>query len=107
MESLDTSNHKNPGIATMNPPAHSGNEAYLSAGGKIKEIIEIVKRIGYKVLEVRIENCKVYFRLPDDISRREVEDVVAIISKQIPAKPFGVPRPWRRGFNINIKYLGG
>jgi hypothetical protein len=68
---------------------------------KIKGIVK--KYFNVDVLEVVQAIDKVYFRLPDDLSRGEVEAIVATISREVPCKPFGTP--WKRGFNIKRIYL--
>ncbi|MCR6692503.1 MAG: hypothetical protein MRT15_08935 [archaeon YNP-LCB-003-016] len=75
-------------------------------GGKmdIEKIKEIVKKeFNIDVLEVVQAIDKVYIRLPDDLTRGEVEAIVATVSREVPCKPFGTP--WRRGFNIKRIYL--
>ncbi|WP_304329725.1 hypothetical protein [Candidatus Culexarchaeum yellowstonense] len=68
---------------------------------KIKEIVK--KEFNIDVLEVVQAIDKVYIRLPDDLTRGEVEAIVATVSREVPCKPFGTP--WRRGFNIKRIYL--
>jgi hypothetical protein len=70
---------------------------------RIKEIVK--KEFNIDVLEVVETVDKVYFRLPDDLTRGQVEVIVATISREVPCKPFGTP--WRRGFNVKRIYLGG
>jgi hypothetical protein len=75
-------------------------------GGKmdIEKIKKIVKEcFNLDILEVVQTVDKVYFRLPDDLTRGEVEAIVATISREVPCKPFGTP--WKRGFNIKRIYL--
>jgi hypothetical protein len=71
---------------------------------KVGKIKEIVKKMGYDVIETAVVSGRMCFRLPDDLTRREVEDVAAFVSKNgFPCSPFGVP--WRRGFNVRLIYL--
>jgi hypothetical protein len=70
---------------------------------KVKEIVK--KKFNIDVLDVVEAIDKVYFRLPDDLTRGEVEAIVAAISREVPCKPFGTP--WRRGFNIKRIYIEG
>jgi hypothetical protein len=70
----------------------------------IEKIKKIVKEcFNLDILEVVQTVDKVYFRLPDDLTRGEVEAIVATISREVPCKPFGTP--WKRGFNIKRIYL--
>jgi hypothetical protein len=65
----------------------------------IDRIKKIVGDMGYSILKVQVDRGKVYFQLPDDLTRREVEDIAARLSMRgIPCKPFGTP--WRRGFHV-------
>jgi hypothetical protein len=65
------------------------------------DVLEVVQAIDKVYLVQAID--KVYFRLPDDLTRGEVEAIVATISREVPCKPFGTP--WKRGFNIKRIYL--
>lgn len=51
---------------------------------RIKEIVK--KEFNIDVLEVVETVDKVYFRLPDDLTRGQVEAIVTAISREVPCK---------------------
>jgi hypothetical protein len=74
----------------------------------IDKIKKIVEDMGYKITCIQVDREKTYFQLPDDLTRREVEDIAARLSMRgIPCKPFGTP--FKRGFHVRtilIEWMG-
>jgi nucleoid DNA-binding protein len=78
-----------------------------------EELIEMISKIVSKISKIEaIEESidKIYFKLPDDLTRKEVEAIVTQINNSLATKmisvtvsPFGTP--FKRGFHIKKKYL--
>ena len=75
-------------------------------GKVIEGIIGEVEKEGYRVVKVINEADRVSFILEDSLTRREVEALCdTLYWKGIPAKPFGIPAGYKRGFHIKKPLL--
>jgi len=74
---------------------------------RVKEIVERVTRrvredFNIEITEFMLMTDRVCFKLPDDLTRREVEVIAHAIGDAlgIAVKPFGTP--YRRGFHVKL-----